>query len=358
MSVAVVDDIDGAMDTSAGTARGTPRRSSRRTARPPAGSRRRSTPRSSWSTRARASRTVASSASGQRSASRRRSCTPEDRWRCPSSRRPSGSSRGRATSAERFGGPTASAWHDPAMEGTEVRKLAELEDAHWWYRERRHLLAKAISGLTPGRAIDIGAAGGGNTRVLRARLGRRRARVRRRGRRGRHERGGWPRCAGTRPAFPSRTPRSTSSSPSTCSSTSMTTMRRCVRSSACSSREAPTSWPCRPTPGSGRATTRRSTTFGATPGRAWSTCSFAAASTWTTSSRGTSCSARRRDAAPLEHGSPRAPPPRGQPRSAHHHPAERYLPVKGLPGVRALLVRAQPRPDAARRATRRSPARP
>jgi SAM-dependent methyltransferase len=53
------------------------------------------------------------------------------------------------------------------MEGTEVRKLAELEDDHWWYRERRHLLAKAISRLTPGRALDIGAAGGGNTRVLR-----------------------------------------------------------------------------------------------------------------------------------------------------------------------------------------------
>jgi SAM-dependent methyltransferase len=53
------------------------------------------------------------------------------------------------------------------MEGTEVRKLAELEDDHWWYRERRHLLSKAISGLAPGRALDIGAAGGGNTRVLR-----------------------------------------------------------------------------------------------------------------------------------------------------------------------------------------------
>ncbi|MGO4603553.1 class I SAM-dependent methyltransferase [Terrabacter sp. 2YAF2] len=53
------------------------------------------------------------------------------------------------------------------MEGTEVRKLAELEDDHWWYRERRHLLAKAISGLAPGCALDIGAAGGGNTRVLR-----------------------------------------------------------------------------------------------------------------------------------------------------------------------------------------------
>ena len=53
------------------------------------------------------------------------------------------------------------------MEGTEVRKLAQLEDEHWWYRERRHLLARAITGLAPGRAIDIGAAGGGNTRVLR-----------------------------------------------------------------------------------------------------------------------------------------------------------------------------------------------
>ena len=53
------------------------------------------------------------------------------------------------------------------MESTEVRKLAALEDTHWWYRERRHLLAKALAGVTPGRALDIGAAGGGNTRVLR-----------------------------------------------------------------------------------------------------------------------------------------------------------------------------------------------
>lgn len=53
------------------------------------------------------------------------------------------------------------------MESTEVRKLAALEDSHWWYRERRHLLAKALAGVTPGPALDIGAAGGGNTRVLR-----------------------------------------------------------------------------------------------------------------------------------------------------------------------------------------------
>ncbi|NUS72522.1 MAG: class I SAM-dependent methyltransferase [Corynebacteriales bacterium] len=55
------------------------------------------------------------------------------------------------------------------MEATEIRKLAALEDTHWWYRERRTLLARALRRLaaTPGRALDIGAAGGGNTRVLR-----------------------------------------------------------------------------------------------------------------------------------------------------------------------------------------------
>ena len=52
------------------------------------------------------------------------------------------------------------------MEGTEVRKLTELEDRHWWYRERRRLLTRMLAGLTPGRALDVGAAGGGNTRVL------------------------------------------------------------------------------------------------------------------------------------------------------------------------------------------------
>jgi len=55
------------------------------------------------------------------------------------------------------------------VEGIEVRKLAALEDTHWWYRERRHLLARALDGLRPGDALDIGAAGGGNTRVLRER---------------------------------------------------------------------------------------------------------------------------------------------------------------------------------------------
>jgi SAM-dependent methyltransferase len=59
------------------------------------------------------------------------------------------------------------------LEATEIRKLAALEDTHWWYRERRALLARALrrlaaDGRQPERALDIGAAGGGNTRVLRA----------------------------------------------------------------------------------------------------------------------------------------------------------------------------------------------
>ena len=55
------------------------------------------------------------------------------------------------------------------MEATEIRKLAALEDTHWWYYERRALLARALRTLgAPGLALDIGAAGGGNTRVLRA----------------------------------------------------------------------------------------------------------------------------------------------------------------------------------------------
>jgi SAM-dependent methyltransferase len=54
------------------------------------------------------------------------------------------------------------------VEATEIRKLAALEDRHWWYRERRALLARALRKVSPpGPALDVGAAGGGNTRVLR-----------------------------------------------------------------------------------------------------------------------------------------------------------------------------------------------
>ncbi|MEV7968944.1 class I SAM-dependent methyltransferase [Sphaerisporangium sp. NPDC088356] len=53
------------------------------------------------------------------------------------------------------------------MEATEIRRTFELEDRHWWFRERRAILARELRRLGgPGRALDIGAAGGGNTRVL------------------------------------------------------------------------------------------------------------------------------------------------------------------------------------------------
>ena len=55
------------------------------------------------------------------------------------------------------------------MEAAELRTLVQVEDRHWWYRERRTLLARELRRLpAPGLALDIGAAGGGNTRVLRA----------------------------------------------------------------------------------------------------------------------------------------------------------------------------------------------
>ncbi len=52
------------------------------------------------------------------------------------------------------------------METQEIQSLAVLEDKHWWYRERRALLRRELKGLAPGKALDVGAAAGGNTRVL------------------------------------------------------------------------------------------------------------------------------------------------------------------------------------------------
>jgi SAM-dependent methyltransferase len=55
------------------------------------------------------------------------------------------------------------------MKPAELQLLTSLEDRHWWYRERRAILRKELSRLpVTGRALDIGAAGGGNTRVLQA----------------------------------------------------------------------------------------------------------------------------------------------------------------------------------------------
>jgi SAM-dependent methyltransferase len=53
------------------------------------------------------------------------------------------------------------------VDTAELQLLTSLEDHHWWYKERRAILRRELRRLPdPGRALDIGAAGGGNTRVL------------------------------------------------------------------------------------------------------------------------------------------------------------------------------------------------
>ncbi|MGH9157484.1 MAG: class I SAM-dependent methyltransferase [Acidimicrobiales bacterium] len=57
------------------------------------------------------------------------------------------------------------------MDTEEIGKLCALEDRHWWYAARRGVLRRQVAAFTgdrcgPGRALDVGAAGGGNTRVL------------------------------------------------------------------------------------------------------------------------------------------------------------------------------------------------
>lgn len=53
------------------------------------------------------------------------------------------------------------------MDAAELELLTSTEDRHWWYKERRAILARELRNLPgPGMAVDIGAAGGGNTRVL------------------------------------------------------------------------------------------------------------------------------------------------------------------------------------------------
>ncbi len=54
------------------------------------------------------------------------------------------------------------------MDSAEIRQLAAVEDHHWWYRERRAIVGRELKRLrAPGLALDIGAAAGGNTAVLR-----------------------------------------------------------------------------------------------------------------------------------------------------------------------------------------------
>lgn len=52
------------------------------------------------------------------------------------------------------------------MDPVEIKQMAVIEESHWWFRERRALIARELRRMTPGRAIDIGAAAGRNTSVL------------------------------------------------------------------------------------------------------------------------------------------------------------------------------------------------
>ena len=53
------------------------------------------------------------------------------------------------------------------MDVAEIDKLARLEQRHWWYAERRSILHRILRDRdADGWAADIGAAAGGNTRVL------------------------------------------------------------------------------------------------------------------------------------------------------------------------------------------------
>jgi SAM-dependent methyltransferase len=55
------------------------------------------------------------------------------------------------------------------VDTSELLLLTSVEDRHWWYRERRAILGRELRRLQgPGLALDVGAAGGGNTRVLTA----------------------------------------------------------------------------------------------------------------------------------------------------------------------------------------------
>lgn len=54
------------------------------------------------------------------------------------------------------------------MDAEDIRAATEVEHRHWWYRERRAIIAKELRRLgTPGKAIEIGASGGGNSQTLR-----------------------------------------------------------------------------------------------------------------------------------------------------------------------------------------------
>ena len=53
------------------------------------------------------------------------------------------------------------------MDADELRRSAALEQRHWWYAGRRAVVRRALAGVGPGRALDVGCGPGGNSAVLR-----------------------------------------------------------------------------------------------------------------------------------------------------------------------------------------------
>lgn len=55
------------------------------------------------------------------------------------------------------------------MDSADLVTTTAVEARHWWYQERRAIIARQLRRLgPPGQAVEIGAAGGGNCLVLRA----------------------------------------------------------------------------------------------------------------------------------------------------------------------------------------------
>ncbi|WP_067489265.1 class I SAM-dependent methyltransferase [Actinomadura hibisca] len=53
------------------------------------------------------------------------------------------------------------------MDTVEIERVVEIENGNWWHRERRALLTRELRRLgDPGHAVDIGAGGGGVSRLL------------------------------------------------------------------------------------------------------------------------------------------------------------------------------------------------
>jgi SAM-dependent methyltransferase len=54
------------------------------------------------------------------------------------------------------------------VDADDIRAATAVENRHWWYRERRAIIERELRRLDgPGKAIEIGASGGGNSQVLR-----------------------------------------------------------------------------------------------------------------------------------------------------------------------------------------------